>query len=137
MVLPLSIFIIAVEPTGASGDGHRDEKKAVGTVGEITSFIHSRGGIGISVGELGRMFNISPRHLGRLFASVTGESPKEVINHEKMKRIEALVSTTSLSLGEISELCGFSDEYSMNKFFRRYTLTNLSEFRAIAKKGRG
>ena len=112
------------------------EKKAANrTVGEIMTFIHSRGGIGISVGELARIINISQRHLNRLFVSVTGESPKEAINHEKMKRIEALVSTTSLSLGEISQLCGFSDEYAMNKFFRRYTLSNLSDFRAIAKKG--
>ena len=105
---------------------------ASGTVNKIMEFIHSRGGIGIGVGDLATTFNISQRHLNRLFVSVTGESPKEAINHEKMKRIEALVSTTSLSLCEISELCGFSDEYAMNKFFRRYALMNLSEFRAIA-----
>jgi len=111
-----------------------ERKAASGTVNEIITFIHSRGGIGISVGELARLFNISPRHLNRLFVSVTGDSPKEAINHEKLKRIEALVSTTSLSLSEISELCGFSDEYAMNKFFRRYNLTNLSDFRAISRK---
>lgn len=104
------------------------------TVDEIVDFIHSRGGIGITVAELAQSFNLSQRHLGRLFVSATGESPKEAINHEKLKRIEALVSTTSLSLGEISELCGFSDEYAMNKFFRRYTMTNLSDFRAISKE---
>ena len=131
----ISEVLEAISDKALSSDKLRNEKKAAsGTVDKIMTFIHSRGGIGISVGELARIFNISPRHLGRLFVSVTGESPKEAINHEKMKRIEALVSTTSLSLGEISELCGFSDEYAMNKFFRRYTLTNLSEFRAIAKK---
>lgn len=104
------------------------------TVDEIVDFIHSRGGTGITVAELAQSFNLSQRHLGRLFVSATGESPKEAINHEKLKRIEALVSTTSLSLGEISELCGFSDEYAMNKFFRRYTMTNLSDFRAISKE---
>ena len=112
------------------------KKPSEQTVSEILTFIHSRGGVGIRVGELARAFNVSPRHLDRLFLSVTGEGPKEAINHEKMKRIEALVSSTSLSLGEISELCGFSDEYAMNKFFRRYTLTNLSDFRTIAKKKR-
>ena len=123
------------QPAPAFQSSLPEKKAANKTVGEIITFIHSRGGIGISVGELARIFNISQRHLNRLFVSVTGESPKEAINHEKMKRIEALVSTTSLSLGEISELCGFSDEYAMNKFFRRYTLSNLSDFRAIAKKG--
>lgn len=131
----ISEVLEAVDPVGAPYGMAQNEKKAAEkTVGEIMTFIHSRGGIAIGVGELARMFNISPRHLNRLFVAVTGESPKEAINHEKMKRIEALVSTTALSLGEISELCGFSDEYAMNKFFRRYALMNLSEFRYIAKK---
>ena len=104
------------------------------TVSDIQAFIHSYGGIGIGVCDLARHFNLSERHLSRLFVSVTGKSPKEAINHEKLGRIETLVSTTSLTLGEISELCGFSDEYAMNKFFKRYTLTSLSEFRAISRQ---
>lgn len=107
------------------------------TVAEIKEFVHSRGGIGVQVKDLSEKFNLSQRHINRLFVSVMGESPREVINHEKLKRIEALVSTTALSLGEISELCGFSDEYAMNKFFKRYNRTNLSEFRAIGGKRAG
>lgn len=107
---------------------------ARGTISDILEFVHSLGGIGISVESLSKRFNISARHLNRLFNNEIGESPKEFINREKLSRIEALVSTTSLSLGEIAELCNFSDEYAMNKFFRRYTLSNLSSFRAISKK---
>ena len=133
----LSEVIEAVAPSASKSDRSDGEKKqAAQTVEEILTYIHSRGGIGICVGELAKTFNISPRHLSRLFLSVTGESPREAINHEKMKRIEALVSSTSLSLGEISVLCGFSDEYAMNKFFRRYSLSNLSDFRTIAKKSK-
>ena len=107
---------------------------AESTVAEIMTFIHSHGGVGVSVADLAERFSLSQRHLCRLFVSVTGESPKEAINHEKLRRIEALVSSTALSLSEISRLCGFSDEYAMNKLFRRYNLTNLSDFRAIARK---
>ena len=130
----LTEIIEATEDASPHSKSDSERKKASSTVNEIIEFIHSRGGIGIGVGDLARIFNISQRHLNRLFVSATGESPKETINHEKMKRIEALVSTTSLSLSEISELCGFSDEYAMNKFFRRYTRLNLSDFRAISKK---
>lgn len=119
---------------GEKSSGEEGQWGAVSRVEEIISFIHSRGGIGVTVADLARRFGLSQRHLGRLFVSVTGESPKEAINREKRKRIEALVSTTSLSLSEISRFCGFCDEYAMNKFFRRYTRRNLSEFRAIAKR---
>ena len=119
------------------GDGAQISSEAERTVENILSFIRDYGGVGIRVSDLAARFNVSERHLNRLFVSVTGESPKEAINHEKMKRIEALASSTSLSLCEISELCGFSDEYAMNKFFRRYNRTNLSEFRKIAKRNMG
>ena len=31
-------------------------------------------------------------------------------------------------------MCGFSDGYAMNKFFKRHNRVNLSDFRALAKK---
>lgn len=113
---------------------HVKNTSTVKTTDRIKEYVHSAGGIGISVKGLSERFNVSPRHLARLFRSESGESPKEYINREKLARVEALVSTTPLSLSEISELCGFSDEYAMNKFFKRYTLMNLSDFRAIAQK---
>ena len=124
------------EREGAVDISTSSNASAKRTVSDIQAFIHSYGGIGIGVCDLARHFNLSERHLNRLFVSITGKGPKEAINHEKLGRIEALVSTTSLTLSEISELCGFSDEYAMNKFFKRYTLTSLSEFRAISKEKR-
>lgn len=103
-------------------------------IAEIRSLIRDYNGIGIQVSDLAQRFHISERHLHRIVYEATGQSPKELINHEKMKKIEELVASTSLSLSEISELCGFSDEYAMNKFFRRYNLTNLSDFRRINRK---
>lgn len=104
---------------------------------EILGYIHASCGIGISVSSLTKQFAVSERHLSRIFKAETGQTLKDAINHEKLKRIENLVATTSLSLNEISELCGFSDEYAMNKFFRRFNLINLSEYRKIATlKGR-
>ena len=100
----------------------------------MQNFIHSRNGIGITVTDLARQFNISERHVHRLFNSTVGKSPREVIQYEKLKKIEEYIVSTTLSLTEISELCGFCDEYAMNKFFKRYNLTNLTDFRRLAKK---
>lgn len=97
-------------------------------------FIKNSNGIGISVSDIAERFSMSERHVGRLFQNVLGKNPRDVINHEKLKKIEEYVISTELSFSEISELCGFSDEYAMNKFFKRYNLTNLSDFKRIAKK---
>ena len=103
-------------------------------VREIQSFIRSQSGIGITVADLAEQFHISERHIHRLFHEVLGSSPRDLIQHEKLKKIEEYAISTDLSLNEISELCGFSDEYAMNKFFKRYNRANLTDFRRLAKK---
>lgn len=118
-------------------EGSLDEEKEernLRRVSEIQLFIQQFNGIGLSVSHVAQHFHLSERQLNRILLSVTGKTAKELINHEKLKKIEELTITTSLTLREISELCGFSDEYAMNKFFRRYTKTTLSYFRKNSKK---
>ncbi len=100
----------------------------------VERYLHDYNGIGISVSDLSRRFGIGERHLLRLFRSVRGYSLRDAINREKLQKIEELVISTDLSLSEISELCDFSDEYAMNKFFRRQSKINLSEFRRLGKR---
>lgn len=107
--------------------------EAESKVERIEAFLHEYGGIGVGVTDVAHRFGISERHLSRLFASVRGYSVRDAINKEKLQRIEDLVLSTDLSLSEISELCGFSDEYAMNKFFRRLCAINLSEFRRLGR----
>ena len=105
-------------------------------VREIEAFLHDCSGIGVSVNDLARRFGIGERHLLRLFQATRGYSLRDAINREKLQKIEELVISTELSLNEISELCCFSDEYAMNKFFRRLNKINLSEFRRLGQRRR-
>jgi len=97
----------------------------------IQKFIADHSGIGIRPADISQKFNISERHLNRIFVSVTGKTLKEAINREKLQKIEELVATTALSFKEISELCAFADEYGMNQFFKRYNRCGLTEYRAL------
>lgn len=103
-------------------------------VGKMLAFIHDYNGIGIGVADVAARFLLSERQLTRLFTAVTGAGPSAAIAQEKLKKIEQLVATTPLNFTEIAELCGFSDGYAMNKFFKRHNHVNLSEFRAISGK---
>jgi len=104
---------------------------------EVQAFIHQFNGIGIHVSDVAQHFHISERQLNRILLSETGRTARELINHEKLKKIEELIVTTSLTLSEISELSGFCDEYAMNKFFRRHNQTGLSYFRRISRQSKG
>lgn len=125
-------FVTAVHPYSAQRAAEvEDMNENEARVLQITRFIAEYNGIGIQVSDVAQRFNISERHLNRIFVSVTGKTLKEAINRQKLEKIEELVATTALSMREISELCGFSDEYAMNKFFKRYTLYSLTEYRAL------
>jgi len=100
-------------------------------VADIRRFIADHNGIGVTPADVSKKFSISERHLNRIFVSVTGKTLKEEINRQRLGKIEELVASTSLTFREISELCAFSDEYAMNKFFKRYTLYSLAEYRAL------
>ena len=99
----------------------------------VEEFIKTYHGVGVTVEELAHHFGISQRHLGRLFAAERGTTPRDAINHEKLRYIEELIASTPLSFGEISALCDFSDEYAMNKFFKRYNKMRLSDYRKTTR----
>lgn len=110
------------------------EEKEIGhRVAEIRDYIRNCHGIDLQVADVARKFGISERHLNRMFHTVTGRSTREAINYEKLKKIEEYIVSTELSLGEIAGFCGFCDEYAMNKFFKRYNYTTLSDFRKISR----
>ena len=100
-------------------------------VTQIKKFIADHKGIGIRPLDVSQKFNISQRHLNRIFVAETGKTLKEEINRQKLAKIEELVATTTLSFKEISELCDFADEYGMNQFFKRYNHCGLTEYRAL------
>ena len=112
--------------------GASTESKA--RIAAIRAYIKDYHGIGVTVGEVARRFGIGERHLNRIFRAEAGHTLRDEINHEKLCHIETLVASTTLSLGEISSLCGFSDEYAMNKFFKRYNRVKLSEYRRTARQ---
>ena len=108
--------------------------KTAAEVQKMLAFIHDYNGIGISAAGIAAHFMISERQLTRMFVAVTGAGPSAAIAAEKLKKIEELVTSTPLSFAEIAEICGFSDGYAMNKFFKRHNHVTPSEYRAISGK---
>ncbi|MBE6591120.1 MAG: helix-turn-helix domain-containing protein [Ruminococcaceae bacterium] len=128
-----SFFMEMLETVCGFEEGVATQRRssAEQTVEAIEGYIKGCYGIGISVSELSKRFSFSRRHLQRLFITTRNCTPSEAINRERLKRIEELTVSTRLSFNEISRLCGFCDEYAMNKFFRRHSNTNLSQLRNL------
>ena len=74
----------------------------------------------LQVGDVAAYCYISTKQLTRLFWRIEGISPAAYIKREKIRYMETLLSDTSLSIREVSERCGFPNEYYFNTFFKRY-----------------
>ena len=52
----------------------------------------------------------------------------------QFEEIKRLLYDTDLTFDEIADRCGFSDRYTMGKFFRKYEGVPPGEFRKYIKK---
>ena len=134
----LECFLLEIIEAAYPFGGYRTEGKSPLSekelrVSQIQKFISSCSGIGIRPSDVAQKFNVCERHLNRIFVEITGKTVKEAINRQKLAKIEELAATTTLSFREISEFCGFSDEYAMSKFFKRYNYNGLTEYRELSR----
>lgn len=83
----------------------------------------------MTVQELADIFPMSKRHLSRLCEEVTGKTPRQLIDEERLKCLRGLLTTTDYPLSRISSLMGFSSENSMIRFFRSKEGYTPSQYR--------
>jgi transcriptional regulator GlxA family with amidase domain len=89
--------------------------------------LHRRMGIS----ELSRAVNLSPWRLCHLFKSEIGTPPLKYLKALRMERAKMLVSSTFLSIKEIMNTVGISDESHFVKDFRRAYGLTPSQYRIL------
>lgn len=89
----------------------------------------------IRVSVLTRDFPITRRKLEKLFHDYLHLGPSSYIRKRKVERVQQMLISTDQSLLEISLNIGFSDVHSLNRTFKAYTGSTLSEFRKNNQPG--
>ena len=82
-----------------------------------------------NLSELSSKYHISRYHLSRLFKKVTGYAPIEYLLNARLSAAKKYLCTTTLSVQEIVELCGFGDESNFSRTFRQRTEMTPTAFR--------
>ena len=62
---------------------------------------------------------LSARRFNDLFKGLFGMTPNRYIIHRRIEHAKSMLETKSLTIIEISELCGFSDVYYFSKVFKQ------------------
>ena len=73
----------------------------------------------VSLAALAEKTGLSPFHLHRLFAAVTGETPKVLTTRLRLGRAAVMLLTTENSVLEIALSCGFQSHEVFTRAFRR------------------
>ncbi len=73
-----------------------------------------------SVREMAEFMGYTAQHLARVFRKFRGETPKGFVVRTRIERAKSLLAST-LSIGRISDLLGYSDVYFFSRQFRQLT----------------
>ena len=83
----------------------------------------------LGMAELCAAAGVSSQHLCLLFRTTLGLRPMEYIARRRIQEAKALLTSTSLSVGEIAEQSGFGSESYFCKLFRKYEGITPTSFR--------
>lgn len=83
----------------------------------------------LTIDHLASQFNYAPAYISLFFKKQTGESLKQYIVRHRVKLLEARLLYSQLTLTEIADEFGYTDESHLCKQFRKYTGTTPTAFR--------
>ena len=70
-------------------------------------------------------------HFRRIFRQVTGWSPGQYLLECRLRHAEKLFMTSHLRISEISNECGFEDEFHFSRIFKKHRAMSPSRLRAL------
>jgi len=88
-------------------------------LGELLAWMTGRLDQPVTVVELARKAQMSPRNLTRHFHAVTGTSPLQWLLTQRVNRAQELLENTDHSIGRIAERCGLGTGATLRRHFNR------------------
>ena len=102
-----------------------------GAVGGALEYMDANFSRDLTLEELACLTGVSLQHFCRVFRAQTGMRPMEYLARRRIAEAKRLLSSTELSVGEISELCGYSNPTYFGTVFRRLEGTSPTEYRRM------
>lgn len=85
----------------------------------IEKYVIQNIAVHISVEDIAHHMNMSTKQVGRVIRNFCEKTPSEYVMEIKVKTAKSLLKNPEYSIGYISELLGFCNEYYFNRFFKR------------------
>lgn len=98
-------------------------------VGEVLEWVERSLDRPITVTDLARRTGLGERTFLRRFAAATGSTPHRWLTERRLDRAQGLLETTTLSVDEIAEACGYASAAALRHQFSRLRGTSPSDYR--------
>ena len=85
----------------------------------------------ISVEYAAEKCGYTREHFSRIVKKTAGMSARDFLDEQRMKHAERYLLFSSLSIGEISEILGFSSQFHFSVFFKRKKQMSPMQFRKV------
>lgn len=85
----------------------------------------------LSLGEIAKIFNMSPNYICRIFKERTGSTLINYISSLKILQAKKLLVETDMKIGEISSELGYSSQYYFSMGFKKATGYSPKEYRKM------
>ena len=69
--------------------------------------------------DLSKLVGYHPVHIARTFREFTGRTVGEFVRSARLERAQTLLADNRLSIAEIAQMAGFTDQSHLNRLFRR------------------
>lgn len=96
---------------------------------DVVNYINQNLDKHISIIELAEMICLTPDHFSRTFNSVMGMTPCKYIQMKRIKRAQALLVTSDMSIAQVAENVGIYSPSQFTRLFTKIALCNPKEYR--------
>ena len=85
---------------------------------EALSFIEQNYALPITVEDMANRCNLDRSYFGKVFKDMIGQSPQDFLIRYRMSKATSLLTSTSLSIGDISVQVGYPNQLHFSRAFR-------------------
>ncbi len=127
----LPVALHEIEPQGvASRQSTNLEAVTDAKIADVIRFMRQQAAGGANVGDVLRAIPMARTALERRFKAVLGTTPHAHLRKLRIARVQELLVTTNLPVGEIAAATGFDNPEYLSAMFRRECGVSPREFRA-------
>lgn len=103
---------------------------------EVKKIIETElGNSSFDIADIAHELDRHPNYINMAFKSSTGITLGKFIINKRMEMAKSILANSDISVGEVSELCGFSQHSYFSRAFRKYCSMNPLEYRTQMSTG--